>query len=228
MPDVVLITSMILKLIESISLIIASFTAIYGINAWQREYRGKKECDLAEEVLYLFYESRDKIRIIRNLFSLAVGVKTENVFPGKTQRDLLMDIFSKHHEVFNKLHTLRYRFMVLFSADKVKPFDDIRSIINDLFYATERLPFYWGWEKDEFKREEEHKKCQEKVHELESILFKTSEENDPLETRVEKIIKNIEEICNGVLLRKKSTFIGRIFSNAFISKIGSYLTKRPD
>ena len=124
---------MILKLIESIPLIIASliasFTAIYGISAWRRELRGKKEYDLVEEVLYLFYESRDRIRIIRNLFSLAVGVKIENVFPGKTQRDLLMDIYSKHREVFNKLHTLRYRFMVLFGADKVKPFDDMLGIL---------------------------------------------------------------------------------------------------
>lgn len=189
----------ILKIIESISLIIASITAIIGISAWRRELKGKKEYDLAEEALYLFYESRDRIRIIRNLFSLVVGVKTENVFPGKTQRDLLMDIYSKHHEVFNKLHTLRYRFMVLFGADKVKPFDDIQSIINDLFYATERFPSCWDWEKDELKREEEAKKCQEKVHELESILFKTSEENDPLETRLNNIISNIEEICGKVL-----------------------------
>lgn len=189
----------ILKIFESISLIIASITAIIGISAWRRELKGKKEYDLAEEALYLFYESRDRIRIIRNLFSLVVGVKTENVFPGKTQRDLLMDIYSKHHEVFNKLHTLRYRFMVLFGADKVKPFDAIRSIINDLFYATERLPSYWDWEKDELKREEEAKKCQEKVHEIESILFKTSEENDPLETRLNNIISNIEEICGKVL-----------------------------
>ena len=189
----------ILKIIESISLIIASITAIIGISAWRRELKGKKEYDLAEETLYLFYESRDRIRAIRNLFSLAVGVKTENVFPGKTQRDLLMDIYSKHHEVFNKLHTLRYRFMVLFGADKVKPFDDIQSIINDLFYATERFPSCWDWEKDELKREEEAKKCQEKVHELESILFKTSEENDPLETRLNNIISNIEEICGKVL-----------------------------
>lgn len=189
----------ILEIIESISLIIASITAIIGISAWRRELKGKKEYDLAEEALYLFYESRDRIRIIRNLFSLVVGLKTENVFPGKTQRDLLMDIYSKHHEVFNKLHTLRYRFMVLFGADKVKPFDAIRSIINDLFYATERLPSYWDWEKDELKREEEAKKCQEKVHELESILFKTSEENDPLETRLNNIISNIEEICGKVL-----------------------------
>ena len=192
-------TIMILKLIENISLIIASITAIIGIGAWRRELKGKKKYDLAEEALYLFYEARDRIRFIRNLFSLAVGVKAENVFPGKTQRDLLMDIYSKHHEVFNKLHTLRYRFMVLFGADKVKPFDDIRSIINDLFYATERLPFYWDWKKVELKSEKEPKKYQEKVRELESILFKTSEENDPLEIRLNNIISNIEEICGKVL-----------------------------
>lgn len=200
-------TITILKLIQSVSLIIASFTAIYGINAWRREYRGKKEYDLAEEVLYLFYESKDRIRVIRNLFSQIVGIKGGNAPSNETkaQRDLLVDIYCKHKEVFNKLHALRYRFMVLFGSDKVKPFDDLSSIINDIFYAAERLPFYWAWK-------EENEKCQAKVSELESILDGTSDEKDPIKTRVENIIKNIEEICNGVLQRKK---IHLCWSNLF-------------
>ena len=92
--------------------------------------------------------------------------------------------------------------MVLFGADKVKPFDDIRSIINDLFYATERLPSYWDWDKDELKSEQESKKCQEKVRELQRILFKTSDENDPIETSVNIIIKEIEKIYDKVIRRK--------------------------
>ena len=195
---------MILKLIESISLIIASFTAIYGISAWRREYRGKKEYDLAEEVLYLFYESRDRIRIIRNLFSQVVEIKRKNGHPNETkvQRDLLVDIYRKHQEVFNKLHALRYRFMVLFGEDKVKPFNDLRSIINDIFYAAERLPLYRDWEKDELKEEEESKKCQKKVHELESILYGTFDEKDPIEIGVNEIITNIDKICDKVIRRK--------------------------
>ena len=56
------------KLIKNISIIIASWTAVYGIDQWRREYRGKRQAELAEEVLSLFYEAQDAVRHIRNPF----------------------------------------------------------------------------------------------------------------------------------------------------------------
>ena len=56
------------NILESISLIIAAWAVIIGVNAWRREYIGKRRLELAEEVLSLFYEARDIIRYIRNPF----------------------------------------------------------------------------------------------------------------------------------------------------------------
>ena len=61
-------TESILQVIQAVSLIVAAWTAIYGIRAWRSEFVGKKRIELAEEVLVRFYEARDVIRIIRNPF----------------------------------------------------------------------------------------------------------------------------------------------------------------
>lgn len=122
-----------IKLIECISIIIASFTAIYGIGAWRREMRGRNEYDLVEEVLVLFYEARDRIRAIRAPFvpvfeEIKRETDTRETKEKKFALDrayIVMERYQKYQEVFNKLHTLRYRFMALFGEDKVKPFDDL-------------------------------------------------------------------------------------------------------
>lgn len=48
-------TMTVASILESISVIvasaIASFTVIFGINAWKREYLGRRKIELAEEVL---------------------------------------------------------------------------------------------------------------------------------------------------------------------------------
>jgi len=52
----------ILDTIQALSLVIAAWAAIYGINAWRSEFVGKKRIDLAEDVLVRFYEARDAIQ----------------------------------------------------------------------------------------------------------------------------------------------------------------------
>ncbi len=49
----------ILQGFQAVSLIVAAWTAVYGISAWRREFLGKKRIDLAEEVLVSFYEAKD-------------------------------------------------------------------------------------------------------------------------------------------------------------------------
>jgi hypothetical protein len=44
-----------IQILSSISVIIASWAAVYGIDAWKREFTGKRRIQLAEEALELFY-----------------------------------------------------------------------------------------------------------------------------------------------------------------------------
>ena len=71
-------TPTLLEYLSQSAIIIASITAIYGINAWRREYRGKKDIDLAEETLALFYKAKDAISAIRNRM---IALPLQNIFP---------------------------------------------------------------------------------------------------------------------------------------------------
>ena len=52
---------MILEIVNTIAIIAASVVAIYGINAWRKEFQGKRNIELAEEVLCLFYRAERAI-----------------------------------------------------------------------------------------------------------------------------------------------------------------------
>jgi hypothetical protein len=56
----------ILQILQSVSIIIACWVAIFGINAWRREFIGKRRIELAEEVLGAFFAVKDAISYIRS------------------------------------------------------------------------------------------------------------------------------------------------------------------
>lgn len=72
----------IINLIESLAVIIASsivsISAYIGISSWRKEIKQRKEYDLAEEVLALFYEAKDIISFIRSPFGWSGEGKTRN------------------------------------------------------------------------------------------------------------------------------------------------------
>ncbi len=55
--------------LQSVSIILACLTIILGVDAWRREFIGKRKIELAEDVLTRFYEARDAIARIRSPFS---------------------------------------------------------------------------------------------------------------------------------------------------------------
>ena len=65
-----------ISLLRDLSLLIGIWVAIYGIDSWRREHKGKREIELAEDVLALFYEARDAIKYMRFPFSPQVNAPT--------------------------------------------------------------------------------------------------------------------------------------------------------
>ena len=72
-------------LLRDISLIIVSWSAIYGIDSWRREYRGKRQIELAEDTLALFYQAQDIINWIRYPLSSADEGKSREVIDEETE-----------------------------------------------------------------------------------------------------------------------------------------------
>jgi hypothetical protein len=198
---------LVLEIVSTVAVVFASGTAIYGINAWKKEFSGKRKIELAEEVLALFYEARDAISIIRSPF-LYEGEDSKR----KSQEDetqiqkeakdlscLVRKRFQKQQHVFNKLQSKQYQFMARFGYEKAKPFDDLRQMVLEiLMSADELVPTMVKRERD-VKNEE---KLFKKETELMAVIRENQTVEDPIKLRLKEIISSIEVIYKPIILGK--------------------------
>lgn len=89
-------------IIASVAAFIASVVAIYGINAWRREFRGKRQMELAEEVLALFYQARDVIKYTRTPMTIRGEGRSRNAEQDeepdqKKERDLAYTLIERYN-----------------------------------------------------------------------------------------------------------------------------------
>lgn len=178
----------IIKIIESFAVIVASLCVVYGIGSWRREMKERKEYEIAEEVLALFYEANDRIRAIRSPFGFIGEGQSRKPEPNETPeqkiiRDRAYVVFERYknnQEVFNRLHALRYRFIVIFGKDKAMPFNNLRKILSKILSAADILSN--GWEKK-----------------YEDIIWEKYPGSDSISNEVDKTISEIENICENTI-----------------------------
>lgn len=197
---------MIVEIVASLSVIVASFAAMYGIGAWKREFQGKRNIEIAEEVLAMFYQARDAIRAIRNPLGYMGEGRTrkpqENEIPAqKAARDrayVVYERFEKRQEIFNKLNSKRYQFAARFGADKTKPFDDLVVVISkvltyaDLFPETRIRAERRGIPEDERIA---------KTMEAESMISGTGDPTtDEIAADVVQVVGCVETICRPIIM----------------------------
>ncbi|APD07981.1 hypothetical protein UJ101_02482 [Flavobacteriaceae bacterium UJ101] len=199
--------SLILDILKSISVIIVSIVAIFGINSWRRETKWKRKYQLAEDTLSLFYEVKDSISIIRNPFSYTTEGNTrkkkENESIEETERlnraYIILERFNDNKEPFYKLRTIKYRFITVFGKEYEKCFSDIDKIMNEIITASHFLGTrYW---KDQGRKkftEEEFEKHLERMHKYESCIWENYE-NDEINKQLNQIITQIEKVCFSIL-----------------------------
>lgn len=202
---------LVFDILKSISIIIASGVAIYGINSWRREIKWKRKYELAEETLSLFYEVQDAISIIRSPFVSVSEGKTRKRQERETKEDseildrayVVVERFEKNKESFFKLRAIKYRFITLFGKESEKPFNEIVKLTNKIMTVSGFLGRYW---KDHSRRnfsDEQLEKYHPKMDEYEAIIWESySEENDTIKEKLEQIISDIEAVCNTVLQKR--------------------------
>jgi len=196
------------NILVSISIIIAAWAVIIGVNAWRREYVGKRRLELAEEVLALFYEARDVIRYIRNPFSFVGEGSTRNAAPNESPEEkqltdnayVVFERYNKRQDLFNKLYSMRYRYMARFGRDSAKPFDDMHKIVNEIFISARMLPHYWKEQgQRDRKNDQEFQRHLEEMHKHEAIFWEMSPDKDPIMPRVNAVISDIEAQSNRII-----------------------------
>jgi len=121
---------------EAITAVSAAVTAgsvVWGISAWRREYVGKRQIELAESVLELFYEAEDAIREIRSPFSFTGEGSTRKKGEHESEEEsrslnnayVVFERYQKREKLFAELRSLRYRMMATFGASAATPFDSL-------------------------------------------------------------------------------------------------------
>ena len=137
--------------VNGVAILIGIIIAVYNVNAWRREYTGKRRIDLAEDALALFYEAVDAINHIRSPLSWSSEQEDIERAPGeseeswraKKQASVVFQRFKHYEELFNKIHAMRYRFMAQIGKEEAKPFDDLRTVVNEIIHSARTLAQLW-------------------------------------------------------------------------------------
>jgi hypothetical protein len=91
---------------------------------------------------------------------------------------------------------LKFRFISLFGKEDEKLFDELTKIINEIFFTAREIAGIQLGEYGEMDRAEKGKK----MRELQKIIYwNTKVEDDPIEQRVQKLIRDVEKVCRKII-----------------------------
>lgn len=191
------------ELLQAISVILACWAAIAAIDAWKREHIGKRQIDLAEQVLAKFFEIRDAISMIRSPISYSgEGSKREREEYEMEEDSKLLDRvyliherFEKKREVFNEFNVLKYKFLASFGKEHEAIFTDVVGTVNMIFSSAQILgTYYWKRQGRVKMSKEEFSKHLEEMQRHEGIYWEGFTEKDEIKERLMGILSRIEAV----------------------------------
>ncbi|MDL1982249.1 MAG: hypothetical protein LWX02_12440 [Deltaproteobacteria bacterium] len=182
--------------------------------------------ELAEETLALFYEASDVIVYMRNPFSY--GSETEGIARGENETEeryearkrasIVFKRYNENHELFNKIHAMRYRFMAQIEK-KTEPFEELRKIVNEIFISARML--FQLRSRRHFRTQEQKDKHYKSIERHEAIFYEGIEEKDPIIPRLNKLVSEIEITCNEIISGKGTLHGARESRHCHIKKRGN-------
>ena len=197
-----------MEFVKDISVVIGLWVVFYKIAAWQIEHRGRRNIELAEETLALFYEAKDVIEWIRH--PLAFGDEIDSVkkeeneskeeFEARKKVNFIFVRFNNNKELFSKIHSLRYRFMAQIGKEKAMPFTALDGLIKEIISAARLLTILWT---EKNPPDEESRKIHYNQIKLnQGIIWDSFAKQDPINVKMEAIIVSIETVCQEVIMAK--------------------------
>ena len=189
-------------MVSALAIVITSVIAIYGINAWKREYRFKRNSELIEEALVLFYQVEHAIAYLRNGFIF--GNELQNFeFPSELEEGYskekykytytIRKRFDEKQHIFNKFYTIELRFRARFGEDSIKPFNSMREKVKELLLAADKYSIK-GLNKGE-------------IVEVQKIIWKEyyrkSKEGDVFGNAISKIVEDFDKLCRNKIKMNK-------------------------
>lgn len=217
-----MIAGELIGLLSNVAVFGASVAAVWGVNAWKREFKGRRDIELAEDVLCLFYRIERAIQAIRwpgsDSSEQQGRAPEQRETPAQEQaRNQAYVVFKRiqeHTEVFHQMYTLRFRFMARFGRDAAKPFDEMKRIADEIWVSAKCLEELWA---ERLRRgEQTSAKTEVLIAERESVIRSRSAD-DQIARRVTNIIEEIERLCRSIIEGQGSWF-SRFWRKPFAGK----------
>jgi len=190
-------------ILQAVSIILACWAVIAGIDAWRREFVGKRRIALAEETLEAFFTIRDAIAFIRNPWSNTdAGIsrkrreyETEEETELLNRAYIVYERYQAKEEVFARFATLKYRFMAAFGKDTEDIFTRTQKTLNRIFVAAQMLgTHYWQRQGRVQMSDEEFKKHLDEMHREEEVFWDLNKANDEIRTNLNGILSDLEKV----------------------------------
>lgn len=187
--------------VESIAIIIASCTAILGINAWKREHVGRRRLDLAEKSLALFYEAKEVINATRSSFGQSGDAQLIEQWAsegGAAQGEpaqpplLALRLSRRQRKLFRQIRVLRFRFEAVFGREAAQPFNDLFAVRRDICDAEYEFLLMQG----------NGAACEQnetRTTELLAIMYGGRDTHDPTTIRLNALVEEIDKACRPVI-----------------------------
>jgi hypothetical protein len=137
----------------ALGVLAACWAIIAGIDAWKREFIGKRRIELAEQLLAKFFEVKDAVAYIRNPFSNSEEGKSRQRSGSELADEaelldrgyVVVERYTKKESVFAEFNALKYRCMAGFPSHEAESiFTDTFSTVNSIFSSARQLAtHYW-------------------------------------------------------------------------------------
>jgi hypothetical protein len=201
-----------ISLLRDLSLLIGIWVAIYGIDSWRREHKGKREIELAEDVLALFYEARDAIKYMRFPFSPSgecvdiqkADAESDTEWQARRNASIAFKRYDERKDMFNRIHAMRYRFMAQVGPVEAAPFEDLKKIANEVLVAARMLAQLWP--RNYFRTNEQYQQHTKQVEKYQAVLWEGMGGDDPINTRLDSIIETMEKTCRNLIMGKGTLY----------------------
>jgi len=199
-----------LENIQSLLTIVATGTGIFavvtGLQAWKRELTGRRDIELCQKVIELFYEAEQEIKKLRSAFSYPeVESKERPKHAAETDKEkkLRDDIyvplarFYQQQEFWVEFFAHKFRMRALFGLEGANPFNIVDEVLRGFkAAATTRYNCIQG---DKLELDADTRQN------FEAKIWEISED-DETNKNIERAIGEMEEICIPVVRSKSALF----------------------
>lgn len=198
---------MLAQILQTVSVVIAAATFVYGVGSWRRTVIGQKRVDLAVEGIIAFRELEQAFHEIRSPFSSGDEGSTRKPRFGETEEDaklnqkayVAVERMNDRSEKFSKVQSLKHQFEAYYGREALIPFDEVLKIRNDIIRSSYRLEMHWKKQGGTFATDEDFNRHLARMHEAEAIFWEGYSEPDPINPRLETVMRQIDEICRDVI-----------------------------